>query len=96
MRIVIAVALVLSLAGCFRDDKRPDLPGDGHVVEPELVEVERRVYVKIPARLTQPEPIAEGPITEAFEVARQRRAALERANAKLREIAAIQGTEVTP
>lgn len=95
MRILIALVVVLALAAC-RDDVQPDLPGAGHVVVPELVEVERRVYVKIPARLTQPEPIAEGPITEAFEVARQRRAALERANAKLREIAAIQGTEVTP
>lgn len=95
MRIVIAIVLALSLAAC-REDRKPDLPGTGHVVETKVVEVVRYVYVPIPSSITRPEPIAEGPITEAFEVARQRRAALERANAKLREIAAIQGTEVEP
>lgn len=95
MRIVIAIVLVLALAAC-REDRKPDLPGAGHVVETQVVEVIRYVYVPIPASITRPEPIAEGPITQCFEVAAQRRAALERANAKLAQCAAVQGTEVAP
>ena len=95
---LIAILALLVLAGCCRErhDVKPDLPGVGTIVAPEVVEVEKRVYVPIPASMTQPEPIAEGPISQCFEVAAQRRAALERANAKLAQCAAVQGTEVTP
>lgn len=93
MRGLLPIALVL-LAACGRDNVRPDLPGDGHAVVPEVVIVERRVYVPIDPALTEPLAIAEGSITQCFDVAAQRRAALEVANARLREIAAIQGTEV--
>ena len=96
MRSILAIASCLALAACGRDLVQPDLPDAGTAVVPELQVVDRHVYVRVPAHLTAPEPIAEGPIAQAFEVARKRRAALERANAKLREIAAIQGTEVDP
>jgi len=97
MRLIAILALLL-LAGCCRDrhDLKPDLPGAGTVVAPEIVIVEKRVYVPIPAGITRPEPIAEGPIAQCFEVAAQRRAALERANGKLAQCAAVQGTEVQP
>lgn len=97
MRPLLAIALALVLAGCcrHRDEIKPDLPGAGTVVAPEVVTVERRVYVPIPGNLTA-EPIAEGPIAQCFEVAAQRRAALERANAKIAQCAAVQGTEVEP
>ncbi|WP_298580583.1 hypothetical protein [uncultured Luteimonas sp.] len=98
MRLLLAIAIAAVLAGCCRErhDLKPDLPGAGTVVAPEVVVVEKRVYVPIPAAITRPEPIAEGPIAQCFEVAAQRRAALERANAKLSQCAAVQGTEVQP
>lgn len=98
MRLLAAIALTVALAGCCRDrhELKPDLPDAGTVVAPEIVVVEKRVYVPIPAAITRPEPIAEGPIAQCFEVAAQRRAALERANAKIAQCAAVQGTEVEP
>ena len=98
MRLLTAIALAAALSGCCRDrhDLKPDLPDAGTVVAPEIVVVEKRVYVPIPAAITRPEPIAEGPIAQCFEVAAQRRAALERANAKIAQCAAVQGTEVEP
>jgi len=65
------------LAGCA---------GKGDLVRTEVVELPRSVYVPIPAELTQPCPIAEGPLAKAVEVARQRRESLEACNGKLRAI----------
>lgn len=91
-----ALAILLiaatTLTAC-RHDRKPDLPATT-VVQPEVVVVERRVYVAIPPRLTQPLSIAEGPIAQCFAVAAKRRAALEKANARLYEIAQIEGTPV--
>jgi hypothetical protein len=92
VRLLIALALVALLAGC-PGMTRPDLPKAGAVV-PKPVVIERRVYVPIDPQLTAPEPVAEGPVHEMPEVSAQRKAALLRANAKLRAIAAKQGTEV--
>ena len=94
--VVIAVLLLVVIAGCGSAPRAPDLPGADLVVRPTLVTVERRHYVPVPAELTVPEPIATGAIAEVFAVAAERRAALERANARLRQIAEIQGTEVAP
>lgn len=94
MRIVLAALIVLALTGCPGKLRKPELPQCA--VAPELQVVERHVYVPLPKRLTTPEPIAEGPLSECPMVARERRAAIERANAKLREAGAIQGTEVAP
>jgi len=90
------VMLAMLLPACSGAPRKPDLPGPGLVVRPELVTVERRHYVPVPAELTTAEPVAAGDIAEVFAVAAERRAALERANAKLRQIAEIQGTEVAP
>src|SRR5690606_34346343 len=51
MRLLIAIAAATVLAGCCRHDTKPDLPGAGTVVAPEVVEVEKRVYVPIPAQI---------------------------------------------
>ncbi|KAF1697988.1 hypothetical protein CSC62_07535 [Pseudoxanthomonas jiangsuensis] len=95
LRLLIAAGLVLALSGASCQHK-PDDPDPGVAVRPEPVIVERRVYVPVPSSLTRREPIAEGPIAMCFDVAAQRRAALERANAKLQQVEAIQGTEVKP
>jgi hypothetical protein len=96
--IAAAIAVVALLAGCghARQNVRGDLPDPRTAVQPELQVVERYVYVPVPAHLTRPEPVAEGSLAECPIVARNRRAALERANARFREIATIQGTEVEP
>ena len=94
--VLIILLLVMLLAGCGSAPRKADLPGADLVVAPTLVTVERRHYVPVPAELTETEPVAMGEIRECFAVAAERRAALERANARLRHIAEIEGTEVTP
>lgn len=73
-----------------------DLPPACPTSTPEVQIVERRIYVGISSELTDPEPVAEGPLSKCPIVAAERRAAVERANAKLRAIAEKQGTEVEP
>lgn len=95
MRIgILLVALVL-LAGCNKAVK-PDLPGAGTIVKPEIVIVPRNIYVPIPGELTQEQPIAEGPLAQCPAVAADRKAKLRKANGQLREIRGIQGTAVKP
>lgn len=94
-RILILLLLAAGLAGCNKV-RKPERPGQAVAIAPQPVVIVKRIYVPIPAALTQPEPVAEGPIAQCFDVAAQRRAALERANAKLRKTAAIEGTEVRP
>lgn len=53
-----------------------------------------RVYVPIEPPLTTPCEVKTGPLRQVISVARQRRACLERLNAQLAEIAAVQGTKV--
>ena len=91
---VLLIALVLLLTACGGRNAKPNLPQCAIV--PELQVVERHAYVRIPADLVKPEPIAEGPLSECPVVARERRAALERANSKLKQIGGIQGTEAKP
>ena len=98
MRNPIALLILFALlpvAGCKRADVRPDLP-NGPATVPELLVVERKVYVPIPAELTRERPIPEGSIAQCYEVAAARKAEQIKANAQLRRIAAIQGTEVEP
>lgn len=92
LRLLIAATLVALLTAC-PGPVRPDLP-EGPGVAPEIVVVERKVYVEIPAHLTAELPVAEGPIAQCFSVAASRRAAIVTGNAQLREIAGIQGTAV--
>lgn len=95
MRILIILALAVALSACGKKEvRKPDLPGKDTLVQTRIVYVDRIVYVKIKPELTQPLPIAEGPIGQCFAVAAARRAALEKCNANLKQIDAIEGTEV--
>lgn len=93
MRDLLAIVALLALTGCH--GTRPDLPA-GTVVKPELVQVNREIYVRVPAELTDPLPIAEGPLSQCPAVAADRRAQLERANADRAAVRALSGTEVKP
>lgn len=99
MRHILILAAVVLLAACGRDrnDVQADLPpscpaGAGTDVQ----FVERKIYVPIPSTLTRREDIAEGALNECPQVARDRRAAIERLNSRMQQIEAQQGTEVQP
>ena len=93
--IAIVVLLVLLLAGCGGKNHKPDLPGSV-VVKPELVTVTRKEYVRVPAELTDPLPVAEGPLSQCPIVAAERRKTIEKANADRKATRALSGTEVKP
>lgn len=93
--LLLAVIALLLATACQRDNVRPDLP-TGPATVPELVIVERKVYVSIRPELTVERPIAEGTIAQCYEVAAARKAELVKGNSQLRRIAATQGTEVEP
>jgi hypothetical protein len=94
--VVTTLLAMLVLAGCNKAGTvKPDLP-DSTLVRPTIVYVDRDRYVPIRADLVKPEPVAEGPLSQCPLVARDRKAALQRANARLAEIGAIQGSEVKP
>ena len=89
----IAILLVLSLCGfgCDRAVK-PDVPR-GIIVQPKVFTVTREVYVRVPAELTDPLPVAEGPLSLCPLVAADRRKTIEKANADRRATRALSGTE---
>ncbi len=95
LRLLTLAFAISALCACEKLRKPEQAPA-AVAVKPEPVVITRRVYVPIPAEWTRAEPIAEGPIAQCFDVAAQRRAALERANAKLKKVDAVQGTEVKP
>lgn len=92
--IAIILLLVIALAGCNRT-RKPDLPG-GVIVKPQVVTVTREVYVRVPAELTDPLPIAEGPLSQCPMVAAERKQLLLRANADRKATRALSGTEAKP
>lgn len=92
--IAIALLLVIALAGCDRM-RKPDLPG-GVIVKPQVVTITREVYVRVPAELTDPLPIAEGPLAQCPMVAADRKQQLLRANADRKAARALSGTEANP
>lgn len=92
--IAIALLLVIALAGCNRV-RKPDLPG-GVIVKPQVVTVTREVYVRVPAELTDPLPIAEGPLAQCPMVAADRKQQLLRANADRKAARALSSTEAKP
>ncbi|PRH82629.1 hypothetical protein [Arenimonas caeni] len=83
------------LAGCASTPSTR-LPGAEGAVRPVTQVVIRYVYVPVDSVLTGPEFIAEGPLSMCPHVAAERKAALQRCNAKLEAIAAKQGTVVEP
>lgn len=82
---LLATMTGLLLAGC---KTKPE------VIVDTRPPVETVRYVPIPAKLTQPVPIAEGKLPEVIEVARERKAQLQQCNASLEAIGKIQGTKV--
>lgn len=99
MRALLLIVVALGLVACDRkrDDVIADLPPSCPVrAAPEIRIVERKVYVSIPSSLTQRAPIAEGPLAHCPQVAGERRSELQKANTRLQQIEAIQGTEVKP
>lgn len=83
MRYLIAIAALL-LAGCQQRIVKEYVP----------VEVVRTVYVPVEPGLTNPHPIAEGPISACPDVARLRKRELEACNADKASIRSIQNKPV--
>lgn len=84
--------VVTVVPGCAGKTTKPDVPR-GIIVQPKLVEVVRTEYVRVPAELTDPLPIAEGPLSLCPLVAADRRKTIEKANADRRATRALSGTE---
>lgn len=95
MRAILVACSILLLAGCASKATKPDVPR-GVIVQPKLVEVVRTEYVRVPAELTDPLPIAEGPLSLCPLVAADRRKTIEKANADRRATRALSGTEAKP
>lgn len=89
---VLCAVCVLLTTGCAGNTVKPDVPR-GIIVQPRLVEVVRTEYVRVPAELTDPLPIAEGPLSLCPLVAADRRKTIEKANADRRATRALSGTE---
>lgn len=82
--LILLTALVL--AGCVTGPPKPDM-----LSVPDVVEVERRIFVPIDPALTIEHPIAEGPIRACLAVAADRKSELAKCNADKRAIRAVQG-----
>ncbi len=93
MRAFLMLVALALLVGC--GNTRPDVPR-GVIIKPVAVEVTRTVIVNVPANLTDPLPIAEGPLSMCPDVAAARREALKKANADRRAVRALSGTEAKP
>jgi hypothetical protein len=92
MRLFLIAVLVLLVAGCAGKAAKPDVPR-GVIVQPKVVEVVRTEYVRVPAELTDPLPVAEGPLSQCPLVAAERRKTIEKANADRRATRALSGME---
>ena len=92
MRLFLIAVLVVLVAGCAGKAAKPDVPR-GVIVQPKVVEVVRTEYVRVPAELTDPLPVAEGPLSQCPLVAAERRKTIEKANADRRATRALSGTE---
>ena len=92
MRLFLIAVLVVLVAGCAGKAAKPDVPR-GVIVQPKVVEVVRTEYVRVPAELTDPLPVAEGPLSQCPLVAAERRKTIEKANADRRATRALSGAE---
>lgn len=95
MRLLLIAIAVLLLAGCPGKATKPDIPR-GVIVQPKLVEVVRTEYVRVPAELTDPLPIAEGALSLCPVVAAERKKTIQKANADRKATRALSGTEAKP
>lgn len=89
MKALSVLGALLTLCACSGRDRRVDLPP---VTKPVHIVTEKRVYVPIDKVLTQRCPSAKGPLSQVVEVARKRGACLDKLNAQLQRIEAVQGT----
>lgn len=85
------LAVAAALTGCTQAPVKADLP-PATVIKPQIVYVDRYVYVQIKEGLTEQHPIAEGPLSVCPSVAAARKAELVKCNADKRGIRAIEGT----
>lgn len=92
---VLCAVCVLLMTGCAGKGAKPDIPR-GIIVQPKLVEVTRTEYVRVPAELTDPLPVAEGPLSQCPMVAAERKKTLQKANADRKATRALSGTEAKP
>lgn len=90
-QLLILLIASAAVAGCKQDPVKPDLP-PVTMIKPQIVYVDRYVYVPIKEPLTDLHPVAEGPLAECPAVAAARKAELLKCNAAKREIRAIEGT----
>lgn len=95
MRLILIVLLMLAAAGCAGKTTKPDIPR-GIIVQPKVVTVTRTEYVRVPAELTDPLPIAEGSLSQCPMVAAERKKTLQKANADRKATRALSGTEAKP
>ncbi len=95
MRLALIIVLALLLAACGRKDVKPDVPR-GIIVQPKIINVTRTVYVNVPDTLTDPLPVAEGPLSICPDVAAARGATIRKANADRKATRALSGTEAKP
>lgn len=86
---LIALALVFGTGATCQKRQGPAIVpvGGQHTVTVE------RAYVAIDPSLTTPCEVKTGPLREVISVARQRRACIEQLNARMAQIAAVQGTK---
>lgn len=87
--LVLLIASLFFLVGCGREVKQ--VPP---TVAQKIVEVPVEVYVEIPDDLTEPCPIAVGPLHQIPEVARARKKSLQDCNIDKATIRKIQGKPV--
>lgn len=66
--------------------------GGATVYEPVPVSADYLVYVPVPPELTEPLPVATGPLRDCPTVAKARAAALAQCNADRAAVASLQGT----
>lgn len=95
MRLILIVATAMLLTGCPGKATKPDVP-HGVIVQPKVVEVVRTEYVRVPAELTDPLSIAEGPLSLCPVVAAERKKTIQKANADRKATRALSGTEAKP
>lgn len=89
MRCALGLLIALGISGCAGMACKTDV-----LHEPDLVEVETRIFVPIDPALTTQHEIATGPIRECLTIAAERGRQLRLCNADKAAIRALQGTPV--
>jgi hypothetical protein len=89
MRCALGLLIALAISGCAGMACKTDV-----LHQPDLVEVETRIFVPIDPALTTQHEIAAGPIRECLTIAAERGRQLRLCNADKAAIRALQGTPV--